>query len=66
MVEHIFIKNYKAFKKENIPLDKHTLLIGPFNSGKTTVLESFDLFFNNVVRRDFIIDTMTQNPFQTI
>jgi len=58
MVEHIFIKNYKAFKKENIPLDKHTLLIGPFNSGKTTVLESFDLFFNNVVRRDFIIDTM--------
>jgi len=56
MVEHIFIKNYKAFKKENVPLDKHTLLIGPFNSGKTTVLEALDLFFNNALRRDFIIN----------
>lgn len=56
MIEHIFIKNYKAFYKENVPLDKHTLLIGPFNSGKTTVLEALDLFFNNALRRDYIID----------
>lgn len=56
MVEHIFIKNYKAFERENIPLDKHTLLIGTNNSGKTTVLEALDLFFNHKMRHDYIID----------
>jgi|LGVE01.1.fsa_nt_gb predicted ATP-dependent endonuclease of OLD family len=56
MIEHIFIKNYKAFKKENIPLDKNTLLIGSNSSGKTTVLEALDLFFNNVFHYHYIID----------
>jgi predicted ATP-dependent endonuclease of OLD family len=54
VIEHIYIRNYKAFKKENIPLDKHTLLIGTNNSGKTSVLEALDLFFNEVLLRDFI------------
>lgn len=56
MIDHLFIKNYKAFKKENIPLDKNTLLIGTNASGKTTVLEALDLFFNNVFNYDFIVD----------
>lgn len=47
MIEHIFIKNYKAFKKETIVFDKHTLFVGTHKSGKTTILESLDLFFNN-------------------
>ncbi len=57
MIEHIYIKNYKAFERENIVVDKHTLLIGPYDSGKTTVLEALDLFFNRVLRLDFIRDT---------
>ncbi|QMS84495.1 ATP-dependent nuclease [Candidatus Xianfuyuplasma coldseepsis] len=57
MIEHIYIKNYKAFKRENIVVDKHTLLIGPYDSGKTTVLEALDLFFNNHLRHDFIRNT---------
>lgn len=56
MIEHIFIKNYKAFNRENIPLDKNTLLIGTNNSGKTTVLEALDLFFNNVLNHNYVID----------
>ncbi|MDC0559155.1 AAA family ATPase [Candidatus Izimaplasma bacterium] len=56
MIEHIFIKNYKAFKKENIPLDKNTLLIGTNSSGKTTVLEALDLFFNNVFNVEYVIN----------
>jgi predicted ATP-dependent endonuclease of OLD family len=56
MIEHIFIKNYKAFKRENIPLDKNTLLIGSNNSGKTTVLEALDLFFNNVLNHKCVVD----------
>ncbi|MCF7925586.1 MAG: ATP-binding protein [Candidatus Izimaplasma sp.] len=56
MIEHVYINNYKAFKKENIPLERNTLLVGTNHSGKTTVLEALDLFFNNVMRYDFIID----------
>ncbi len=50
MIDHIFIKNYKAFVKENIPLEKHTLFIGTNNSGKTTVLEALDVFFNDNIQ----------------
>lgn len=57
LIEHIFIKNYKAFEKENIPLDKHTVLIGTNASGKTTLLEALDLFFNHQMRRDYIRKT---------
>lgn len=56
MIDHLFIKNYKAFHKENIPLDRNTLLIGTNASGKTTVLEALDLFFNNVFNIDFVRD----------
>lgn len=56
MIEHIFIKNYKAFSRENIPLDKNTLLIGSNKSGKTTVLEALDLFFNDVMNHEFILN----------
>lgn len=56
MIEHIYIKNYKAFERENIPLDKNTLLIGTNNTGKTTILESLDLFFNNVINHNFVLN----------
>ena len=38
MIDHIFIKNYKAFERINIPLNKNTLFIGTNASGKTTIL----------------------------
>lgn len=56
MIEHIFIKNYKAFRKENIPLGKNTLIIGTNNTGKTTVLEALDLFFNDKLNHKYILD----------
>ena len=56
MIDHLFIKNFKAFKKENIPLDRNTLLIGTNASGKTTVLEALDLFFNNVFNLNHVRD----------
>lgn len=56
MIEHIFIKNYKAFERENIPLDKNTLLIGSNKTGKTTILEALDLFFNDVMHYEYILD----------
>lgn len=57
MIDHIFIKNYRAFERENIPLDKFSLLIGSNNSGKTTVLEALNLFFNTKIQVESIRDT---------
>ena len=54
MIDHIFIKNYKVFERENIPLDKNTLFIGTNASGKTTILEALDLFFNDVFHFEYI------------
>lgn len=56
MIDHIFIKNYKAFKRKNIPLNKNTLFIGTNASGKTTILEALDLFFNNVFHYEYVND----------
>lgn len=57
MIDHLFIKNYKAFDRQNIPLDKNTLLIGTNNSGKSTILQALDLFFNHVLEKDLIRET---------
>ncbi len=54
MIDHLFIKNYKVFERENIPLDKNTLFIGTNASGKTTILEALDLFFNNVFHFEYV------------
>ena len=56
MIDHIFIKNYKAFNRKNIPLNKNTLFIGTNASGKTTILEALDLFFNDVFHHEYIND----------
>lgn len=54
MIDHLFIKNYKAFDRQNIPLDKNTLFIGTNNSGKTTILQALDLFFNHVLDKELV------------
>ncbi len=56
MIDHIFIKNYKAFNRKNIPLNKNTLFIGTNSSGKTTILEALDLFFNDVFHYEYVND----------
>ena len=56
MIDHIFIKNYKAFERINIPLNKNTLFIGTNASGKTTILEALDLFFNDVFHHEYVRD----------
>jgi hypothetical protein len=56
MIDHLFIKNYKAFERENLPLDKNTLFIGTNNSGKSSILEALDLFFNHNLVESYIRD----------
>lgn len=46
MIESIYIKNFKAFEKETFMLNKDNLLIGENDSGKSTILQALDIFFN--------------------
>ena len=46
MIQSIFIKNFKAFTKETIPVDSINILIGENDSGKTSVLQALDVLFN--------------------
>ena len=64
MIEHILIKNFRAFKDETIILGDHTLFIGTHSSGKTTILKALDAFFNHTFetasirhkQNDFIVE----------
>lgn len=57
VLENLFIKNFKAFEKETIPLDNHNIFIGENDSGKTTILQALDIFFNQEkVEKTFVID----------
>lgn len=57
MIEQIYIKNFKAFEKMSIPIDKHNILIGENDAGKSTVLQALDIFFNQEkVDKSFVRD----------
>ena len=43
MFKEIYVANYKPFKELRLPLSRVNLLIGPNNSGKTSVLEAIML-----------------------
>lgn len=46
MIESIFIKNFKKFERKSLPIMQHNLLIGENDSGKSTILQALDIFFN--------------------
>lgn len=46
MLKQIYIKNFKAFDRKTIELDKHNIIIGENDSGKSTILEALNIFFN--------------------
>ncbi len=51
MIDALVIKNFKAFKDETVVLGHHTMFIGTHASGKTTILEALNLFFNHALDR---------------
>ena len=46
MIESIFIKNFKKFDRQTIKIDQHNIIIGENDSGKSTILQALDIFFN--------------------
>lgn len=58
MFTQIYIKNFKAFSKETIPIEKHNIIIGENDAGKSTILQALDVFFNQEkVEKIFVRDT---------
>lgn len=46
MINQIYINNFKIFKKETIPIEKHNIIIGENDAGKSSILQALDIFFN--------------------
>ena len=58
MIKSIYIKNFKAFEKETIPVEKHNIIIGENDAGKSSILQALDIFFNQEkVEKAFVRDT---------
>ena len=47
MIISIYIKNFKAYERETITLNKNNVLIGENDAGKSSVLQALDYFFNH-------------------
>lgn len=45
MIISIYIKNFKAYERETITLNKNNVLIGENDAGKSSVLQALDYFF---------------------
>lgn len=46
MIISVYIKNFKAYERETITLNKNNVLIGENDAGKSSVLQALDYFFN--------------------
>ncbi len=58
MIQQIYIKNFKAFEKETIHLDKHNIIIGENDAGKSSILQALDIFFNQEkIDKSYVRDT---------
>ncbi|MGA2862934.1 MAG: AAA family ATPase [Verrucomicrobiota bacterium] len=58
-IAHLSIKNFRGIREGNIPFGRHTVLVGPNSSGKTTVIEAMTMLFG----RDRLIRTLTEHDF---
>src|SRR4030043_1701613 len=48
-ITHLHIENYKGLREIDIPLSRFACLIGENNTGKSSVLQAFSLFFSGSV-----------------
>lgn len=47
-IKQIFLKNFRAYKEQEIDIDENlNLIIGKNDIGKSTILEALDIFFEN-------------------
>lgn len=57
MIKSIFIQNFKAYSRNTIKIYNHNIVVGENDSGKTTILEALDIFFNDAkINKSFVRD----------
>lgn len=47
MIDLLYVKNFKQYESESVPFGKNNIIIGENDSGKSTILEALDIFFNH-------------------
>ncbi len=58
-IAHLSIKGFRGVQSGEIPLGRHSVLVGPNNSGKTTIIEALALLFG----RDRLVRRLTEHDF---
>lgn len=58
-IADLTIKNFRGIREGKINFGRHTVLVGPNSSGKTTVIEALTTLFG----RDRLIRTLTEHDF---
>jgi len=58
-VARLKIKGFRGVLSADIALGRHAVLVGPNNSGKTTVIEALALLFG----RDRLVHRLTEHDF---
>jgi hypothetical protein len=53
------ISGFRGARSADVPLGRHTVLVGPNNSGKTTIIEALALLFG----RDRLVRPLTEHDF---
>ena len=58
-IADLSIRNFRGIREGRISFGRHTVLVGPNSSGKTTVIEALTTLFG----RDRLIRTLTEHDF---
>jgi putative ATP-dependent endonuclease of the OLD family len=58
-IVHLKISGFRGVRSGDIPLGRHAVLVGPNNSGKTTVIEALALLLG----RDRLVRRLTEHDF---
>ena len=58
-IADLSIKNFRGIREGKITFGRHTVLVGPNSSGKTTVIEALTTLFG----RDRLVRTLTEHDF---
>ena len=57
IIKSVYIKNFKAYDKKSIDLYRNNIFIGENDSGKSTILQALNIFFNqDNIDKNFVID----------
>jgi energy-coupling factor transporter ATP-binding protein EcfA2 len=58
-IAELRIENFRGVQSGHVRFDQHSVLVGPNNCGKTTIIEALALLFG----RDRMVRTLTEHDF---